>query len=81
MKALVFQPLAIEHPGILRDFMAADGVTWDAVELDEGQAIPALEGYDALLVMGGPMDVWQETEHPWFVAEKAAIRQRDAGRA
>ena len=75
MRALVFQHIAIEHPGILRDFMAADGVAWDAVELDEGQPIPPLEGYDALLVMGGPMDVWQEAEHPWFVAEKAAIRR------
>ncbi len=75
MRALVFQHIACEHPGILRDFMAADGLAWDAVELDEGQAIPPLEGYDALMVMGGPMDVWQEAEHPWFVAEKAAIRR------
>ena len=51
MRFLVFQHVAIEHPGILRDFMAADGVAWDAVELDEGQPIPPLEGYDALLVI------------------------------
>ncbi len=75
MRFLVFQHVAIEHPGILRDYMAADGVTWDAVELDEGEPIPDLEPYDALLVMGGPMDVWQEAEHPWLVPEKAAIRR------
>ena len=39
----------------------------------QGDAIPALEPFDLLLAMGGPMDVWQEDEHPWMVGEKAAI--------
>jgi GMP synthase-like glutamine amidotransferase len=75
MRFLVFQHIAIEHPGIFRDFFAADGIAWDAVELDEGEAIPDLKGYDALWVMGGPMDVWEETEHSWLKAEKQAIRE------
>lgn len=75
MRILVFQHIAIEHPGIFRDFLAADGVRWDAVELDAGEPIPDLRGYDALWVMGGPMDVWQEAEHPWLVPEKRAIRE------
>ena len=73
-RVLVFQHIAIEHPGIFRDFMAEDGVRWDAVELDAGEAIPALDPYDALIVMGGPMDVFEEDKHPWLVAEKRAIR-------
>jgi GMP synthase-like glutamine amidotransferase len=44
------------------------------VELDAGEPIPPLDGYDALLIMGGPMDVWEEDIHPWLKAEKAAIR-------
>src|SRR5687767_14064324 len=74
MRVLVLQHVAVEHPGVLRDYFRADGITWDTVELDEGQRIPALEPYDMMLVMGGPQDVWQEAEHPWLVAEKAAIR-------
>jgi len=74
-RLLVFQHIALEHPGIFRDFLAADGIEWDAVELDEGEAIPDLSGYDGLWVMGGPMDVWEEADHPWFVAEKAAIHE------
>ena len=73
MRFLVLQHIAAEHPGILRDFMAEDGVRWDAVELDEGESIPSLDGYDALVVMGGPMDVWEEDLHPWLVPEKEAI--------
>ena len=74
-RVLVFQHVAVEHPGIFRQFLADDGHSYQAVELDEGESIPALEGFDALWVMGGPMDVWDEAEYPWLVAEKAAIRE------
>lgn len=72
-RILVFQHIALEHPGIFREFLKADAIEWDAVELDEGEAIPDLGSYDGLWVMGGPMDVWQEDEHPWLRAEKLAI--------
>lgn len=80
MRFLVFQHIAIEHPGIFRDFLAEDGIPYDAVQLDEGGVIPPLEGYDALWVMGGPMDVWEEDQHPWLVAEKRAIAEAVLGR-
>jgi len=75
MKLLVFQHIACEHPGIFRNFLKEDGISWDAVELDEGGTIPPLENYDMLWVMGGPMDVWDVDEHPWLVPEKLAIRR------
>ena len=75
MRLLVFQHIDCEHPGRLREHLASDGIDWRAVELDAGEPIPPLEAYDALWVMGGPMDVWDVEEHPWLVAEKRAIRQ------
>ena len=75
MNILVLQHARAEHPGIFRDFLAEDGHTWEPVELDEGEQLPALDGFDALWVMGGPMDVWQEAEHPWLRGEKALIRE------
>lgn len=75
MHILVLQHESVEHPGIFRDFLKEDGHTWDPVELDAGEALPDLDGYDALWVMGGPMDVWQEDAHPWLKDEKAFIRK------
>jgi GMP synthase-like glutamine amidotransferase len=80
-RILVFQHIACEHPGIFRDFLTEDAIPWDAVELDEGEAIPDFSDYDALWVMGGPMDVWQEKDNPWLVTEKAAIRHAVTERA
>lgn len=75
MKFLVLQHAKIEHPGIFRRFLEEDGHRYDTVELDAGQPLPALDDYDALWVMGGPMDVWQEDIHPWLRAEKDYIRE------
>ena len=81
MKILVFQHVVSEHPGSFRDVMAREGHEMHAVELDEGEAIPPLEGYDILLVMGGPMDVWETDKHPWLLEEMAVIRSWvEAGR-
>jgi GMP synthase-like glutamine amidotransferase len=74
MRILVFQHAVSEHPGSFRDVMARQGHSMHAVELDEGETIPPLDGFDALLVMGGPMDVWETEKHPWLLQEMAAIR-------
>ncbi len=79
-RVLVFQHIAIEHPGVFRDFLQEDGLEWTAVELDEGEPIPDLGAYDALWVMGGPMDVWEDDDYPWLEPERAAIREAVVGR-
>ena len=55
--------------------MRLAGDSWDTVELDDGEPIPPLESYDALISMGGPMDVFDENEYPWLMAEKTVIRE------
>ena len=44
MHLLVLQHARAEHPGIFRKFLQEDGHSWDAVHLEEGEALPALEG-------------------------------------
>ncbi len=82
MQILVFQHVAVEHPGVFCEFWAERGHTWHSVELDTGEPIPDLEGFDLMVVMGGPMDVWHEREFPWLIPEKATIRKwvKDLGR-
>lgn len=72
---LVLQHIAIEDPAYLRDLMEADGWQLTTVELDQGESPPHdTSGFDALIVMGGPMDTWMEIDYPWLADEKAFIR-------
>ena len=53
--------------------MKEDNIKIDTVELDKNEKIPNLDIYDAMVVMGGPMDTWQEEAHPWLKKEKENI--------
>jgi len=75
MNVIVLQHVAVEHPGVFTDFFREDGARLHAIELDEGEAIPDLEPFDLMVVMGGPQDTWQEDEYPWMRTEKQAIRK------
>lgn len=79
MRVTVFQHLSCEHPGIFREFLRRDGAEVETVELDAGDRIPSLDGTDALLVFGGPMNVDEEDRYPWLVPETAAIRAAALG--
>ena len=73
MKILCFQHHDDEHAGYLRQLLARDGHTLTVVMLHRGDPIPHVDAFDALWVLGGPMDVWQQAEHPWLKAELVAI--------
>lgn len=73
---LVLQHIEIEDPGHIKDLMEADGWRLTRIELDAGETIPEdLNGFDAMLCMGGPMDTWMEDDYPWLVEEKRRIRE------
>jgi GMP synthase (glutamine-hydrolysing) len=80
MSVLVLQHIACEPPGAFEDVMVERGLAIQRVELDEGEPLPpTLEGIDAVVAMGGPMSVNDESEHPWLVAEKRLIREAVEG--
>jgi GMP synthase-like glutamine amidotransferase len=82
MRILVFQHTKGENPGAFLDHIADHGDSAQIVHLYDGQDIPALERFDLLLVMGGPMDVWETVSNPWLTPEKRAIERwvRELGR-
>ena len=80
-KVIVFRHMEGDTPGRLSDLFAAAGYSVDFVELHRGHAIPALDRYDLMLVLGGAMHSWEEEAHPWLAAEKLAIREWVGGRA
>ena len=75
MDVLVLQHIACEPPGVYEDVLRECGATIHRVELDEGEPLPDWRGFDAIVAMGGPMSVNDETELPWLAEEKRAIAE------
>jgi GMP synthase-like glutamine amidotransferase len=38
-------------------------------------SLPAPASFDALIIMGGPMSIYDEVEHPWLAREKTFIKE------
>jgi GMP synthase (glutamine-hydrolysing) len=79
VRVLVLQHIACEPPGAYEDVLLERGARLTRVELDEGEPLPALDGCDAVVAMGGPMSVNDETDHPWLIGEKQLIREAAEG--
>jgi GMP synthase-like glutamine amidotransferase len=72
-RGIVLQHHPDEDPGELGVLLEKAGFALHVVELDAGEAIPNLNAFDMLLIMGGPQHVWEEDRYPWLIEEKAAI--------
>lgn len=75
MRILVLQHAWVEAPGVLDEALDRDAHPRTHVHLDEGERSPPLDGFDALWVLGGPMDVTDERSQPWLAREKRVIRE------
>ena len=73
MDVVVLQHIACEPPGEYETVLRELGANLHRVELDEGDPLPALGMFDAIIAMGGPMSVNDDDDLPWLTAEKRLI--------
>ena len=73
-RILVLQHHPLEHPGVMASALVAGGARLETVALFDGAAVPgSLVGWDGLIVMGGPMNVYEDDAHRWLADERALI--------
>jgi GMP synthase-like glutamine amidotransferase len=72
---LVLQHHPVETPGVFGEALAERGLEVQTVRPDLGQALPSDPGgFAGLLVMGGPMGVYEESRYPWLLDEDRFLR-------
>ena len=59
MKFLVFQHVAYENPGLIKKWADEKEVVLDVIELWKPYKIPEVLDYNGLIIMGGPMGVYE----------------------
>ena len=73
--ALVVQHTPHETPARLGDWLTEAGVLLDVRRPYEGEALPGLDGFAALVVMGGPMGAYDDGAAPWLPATRDLLRE------
>jgi GMP synthase (glutamine-hydrolysing) len=72
--------LVVQHeddcpPALLGDWLAETGCELVVVRPYAGEGLPLLEGYDALVVLGGPMGAHDDADHRWLAPTRERIRE------
>jgi GMP synthase-like glutamine amidotransferase len=76
MRALVLQHIAVEGPGRLAPFLQQRGWTLETIALYAGEQLPAEpQDYHAIIIMGGPMGVYDEALYPFLRAEQTFLHR------
>ena len=72
----VLQHIYCETPGIISGCLETEGVIADSIRTFEGKPIPqSMANASGLIVMGGPMSVYDQAQFPFLIAEQRLIEQ------
>ena len=70
---VVIQHLASEGPGLIAAVAPVHGVSLDVRRTDLGERLPPARDLDGVVVLGGPMAVYQSDAHPYLADERALL--------
>ncbi|MEM5797157.1 MAG: type 1 glutamine amidotransferase [Candidatus Aenigmatarchaeota archaeon] len=75
MRFLVFQHVPHEHLGRISTYCEKENIDLEIVELWKSHKIPNVTDFDGLIIMGGPMSVYdEESSYPTKLHELSTIR-------
>ena len=81
MRAHYLQHVPFEGLGAIAPWLERGGHEIRATRLFDSEPLPGLDELDLLIVMGGPMSIHDERDHPWLGTEKTFLRDAiDAGK-
>jgi GMP synthase-like glutamine amidotransferase len=72
---LIIKNIVTEGPGTIEDFLSEEEIPFAITELGSGEIPPPLEDFDTLVIMGGPMGVYEMDRYPHLRIESRLIRE------
>lgn len=75
MKLHYLQHVPFEGPASIEEWAKAKGWSLSPTRLFAGEPPPNIDGFDWLIIMGGPMNVDDEEKYPWLAQEKRLIER------
>lgn len=75
MRIHYLQHVPFENPGTILTWAKINGYPVTCTRFYENTALPDVNAFDWLVIMGGPMNIYEEEKYPWLALEKAFIRK------
>lgn len=75
MSVLILKNTTKEGPGTIEDFLKQEKFSYTIVELESGEIPPTLENFKTLIILGGPMGVYEMDKYPHLKIGSRIIRE------
>ena len=75
MRIHYLQHVPSEGPGWIENWAISNGHSISGTRLFANEAFPSVTEIDWLVIMGGPMNIYEHEKHPWLIREKAFLRE------
>lgn len=75
MRLHYLQHVPFENPGSILTWAEKNGYELTNTQLYKNDPFPKQQDFDWLVIMGGPMNIYDEENHPWLAEEKGFIRE------
>lgn len=73
MNVLIIKNIVTEGPGTIGDYLRANNYPYSIIDLQRGTPLPDIAAFTHLVIMGGPMAVYEMDLHPFLVEEAKFI--------
>jgi GMP synthase (glutamine-hydrolysing) len=80
MRVLIIKNVFSEGPGTIADYLDAGAIPSTVCDLSIGDALPDMDSFTHLLVLGGPMAVYEMHRYPYLVHEALFINAAIKGK-
>jgi GMP synthase-like glutamine amidotransferase len=75
VNVLVIKHVDIEGPGLIEDCLRQENIPHQILTLESGLRLPKLDPLTHLVILGGPMSVYEEDRYPFLKMEDFFIKE------
>lgn len=75
MRIHYLQHVPFEKLGSISTWMTDQNYSVSSTRLYTDDPLPTVNNFDWLIILGGPMNIYEEDQYPWLIAEKQLIKQ------
>ena len=75
MSVLIIKHIDIEGPGFIQDCLKREQIPFLILNLSIGLSLPRLDPFTHIIILGGPMNVYEEDRYPFLKDEDLFIKE------
>jgi GMP synthase-like glutamine amidotransferase len=75
MNVLIIKHVEIEGPGLIEDCLRQEKIPYQVLTLEPGFSLPKLDHLSHIVILGGPMNAYEEDRYPFLKDEDLFIKE------